>query len=161
MKDASRIKHSRKLILQPKTLLVGYALLDVVWTYLSTSHNQTEAILEASAIGSDIDFMYSPLQLTVLGPGILLLASTSLWLSRPWSYVVAIAASAWLLYRGIVKWGAIASALNPEVSRWSNSVLKWWWTYGSAGWDFPRYLLGALIIVGAMGALVRDRATRV
>lgn len=108
-------KRLKKLILQRKSLLVGYALFDVVWTYVSTSHDQTNAILEASASGSDLDFMYSPLQLTVLGPGILLLASISLWLARPWSYLVAITASGWLLYRGVVKWGGIASALNPEV----------------------------------------------
>lgn len=59
----------KKLIRQPKSPLVGYALFAVVWTYVSISHNQAKAILEASVIGSDVDFMYSPLQATLLGPG--------------------------------------------------------------------------------------------
>lgn len=157
-KYESRPKRLKELVLQPKSLLVGYALFDVVWTYVIISHNQTKAILEASGSGSDIDFMYSPLQATLLGPGILLLASATLWLSRPWSYLASIAASGWLLWRGMTKWEAIASAQFPEIPMWSATALKYWWMYGGAEWDFPRFILAGLIIIYATTALIRCSA---
>lgn len=158
-KYKSRITQLKKLIVQPKSLLVCYALFDLVWTYVSTSSTQAEAVVEALGRGSDIDFMYSPFQLTLLGPGILLFASAALWLSRPWSYVTATAASCWLLYRGVIKWGAIASSQFPEISMWSGKILRHWWMYEGAEWEFPRLILASVIIMYATTSLIRSPST--
>jgi hypothetical protein len=153
------ITQLKKLIVHPKSLLVWYAFLDVVWTYVSTRSKQGEAVVEGLRRGSDIDFMYSPFQLTILGPGILLVASAALWVSRTWSYVTAIAASCWVLYRGVIKWDAIASSQFPEISMWSGKILRHWWMYGGAEWEFPRFILASLIIVYATTCLIRSGCT--
>jgi hypothetical protein len=124
----------RKKLLDMKTLLVVYALFDFVFTLIRVSHFQAKSISEAEGI----NFMHSPMQIAILGPGILLLASIGLWLIRPWSYLASVVASLWLLCRGLLKLNAIATAAFPEIPMWSWSALRRWWVYEGGEWDFPR-----------------------
>jgi len=138
-----------KRLLNIKTLLVICALFDFVFTLIRVSDSQSRAFAEAVATNSNADFMYSPMQIAIRGPGILLLASIGLWLSRPLSYLAAMAASLWLLYSGLDKWNSIATSSYPEIPMWAWSTMTRWWVYHGGEWDFPRLFLGALILISA------------
>jgi hypothetical protein len=150
--ETDKGKLARRLV-DIKTLLVIYALFDFVFTLIRVSHSQAKA-----AKADSIDFMYTPMQIAILGPGILLIASIGLWLSKPWSYLVAVAASLWLLCRGFLKWNAIARVAFPEIPMWSWPTLRTWWVYEGGEWDFPRLLLVLLVMIWATSLMIRQVA---
>lgn len=132
----------------PKLLLVGYALLDLVLTLVRMNRFVERALAEEVQTDRQIDKMVDPFLLLVIAIGF--------WLSRKWSYSFSFVASALLLYRGVIKWEAIARAQFPEVPILSWPVLTWWWHYGGAEWDFPRLILTAIVLAYAAMSLFRD-----
>lgn len=130
-----------------KLVFVGYALFDLVLTLITMNRFVERALAEELEIDRQIHKMVDPFLLLVIAIGF--------WLSRKWSYSVSLAAGALLLYRGLIKWEAIASAQFPEVPMFSWPALTWWWRYGGAEWDFPRFLIVVLVI--AYGTIFLSR----
>jgi hypothetical protein len=130
-------------------VLVGYALFDLVLTLIRMNRFVERALADELEIDRQIDKMVDPFLLLVIAIGF--------WLSRKWSYSFSLGASALLLYRGLRKWEAIASAQFPEVAIFSwRPVLTWWWHYGGAEFDFPRLIIAALALAYAANSLLRD-----
>lgn len=128
--------------------MVGYAFFDLVLTLIRMNRFVERALAEELQIERQID--------KLIDPGLLLVVAIGFWLGRKWSYLLSLAASALLLYRGLAKWEAIASAQFPEVPMFSWRVLNWWWHYGGAEWDFPRLILAANVLAYAAMSLFRD-----
>jgi hypothetical protein len=129
-------------------VLVGYALLVLALTLVRINRFADSALAEGVQIVDQTDKMVDPFLLLVIAIGF--------WLSRKWSYSFVLGASAFLLYRGLTKWEAIALAQFPEVPMFSRRVLTWWWQYGGAEWDFPRLILAAALLVYCAMSLFRD-----
>ena len=97
------IERIRRLLLTPRSILVGYALLDLLWNFILVQLSAAESLAQG------VDLLYSPLYIHRWADSLLLLiASLGLRLSKLWSYLIAIIASVWLLYRGVEKWEGIA-----------------------------------------------------
>ena len=130
----------RRWLLNPRSLLVGYALIDLIWNFARIQ------LSVAKAFSDGIDLAYSPFYIhRWLDSLLLLLASVGLRLSRLWSYCAAIIASGWLLYRGVEKWERIAE-YGLDLPLWSWPVVRSWWLHHSGQWDFPRLVLAVAVL---------------
>lgn len=142
----SKIKRS---LLTPTSLLVGYALVDLIWNFIRVQLSVGRAVAEG------IDPLYSLFYIQRWGDSLLfLLGSVGLRLNRLWSYCAAMIASGWLLYRGLEKWEGIAE-YGLNVQMWSWSVVRSWWFLHGGQWDFPRLILGAVIFTYSLISLIR------
>lgn len=150
-KRVNPVRQLKGILPDPRWLLVIYSLFDIVWAWLRVQR------LVAEAVAAEINLMRSDLDL-MADSFLLLAAAVGLRLGSLWSYLAAIIAGGWLLWRGITKWEAIALAHFPEIPMWSGACLKYWWMYGGAEWDFPRFILAGLIIIYATTALIRCSA---
>jgi hypothetical protein len=144
------VQRIKGTLLQLRFLILGYAIFDVVRTGIATYYFITEAVSEGVQVVGPMHFMASSF--------LFLIAAGGCFIRRPWSYSVAIGASVWLLFRGIIKWEAITLAQFPEIPMWSSAALKYWWMYGGGEWDFPRFILSGIMMVYALAGLLQARA---
>ena len=148
----NRLGQISKKAIAPKLLLVVYAVVDLTCSFLRTQIS----VAEAAAKG--VDLLYSPLYIHRWADSLLLLVATvGLQLSRPWSCLVAIGGSGWVLFRGLEKWKVIED-YSPGVSMNSWSVMKSWWTFHGGEWDFPRLLVGIVVLISSLILLIHRLA---
>lgn len=148
--QSNRITQVKRVLLTPRSLLVGYALFDLIWNFVRVQLSVVRAMAQG------IDPLYSPLYIHRWGDSLLLLTGAAgLRLGRSWSYVAAMIASGWLLYRGVDKWEAIAE-YGLNVPMWSWSVATSWWRLHEGQWDFPRLVVGAAILIYAAILLIHS-----
>jgi hypothetical protein len=139
--------------LHPKTVLVLLAALDLVATFLRVirRYDMTNVPLPWPSLFSPIHYY--------IDPALLLFAAVGLRLDKQYGYVVAIATTLALFYRGYQKWIAISVAVDAIWSRSARSILEYWWTYADGAWDFGRFILAAVTAVYA-GFLLFGRLAR-
>jgi hypothetical protein len=63
-----------------------------------------------------------------------------------------------IIYKGIEKLFDIARA--EELSAWSVSAFRKWWSVGNGMWDFPRLLLAGFIVFYALITLLTRSSRR-
>ena len=137
-KQASAIKQTLRYLIGVRGLLVIYAVVDLSWTWIRVQRATAEMV------AAEINPLRSPLSMTA-DSFLLLISVLGLRLGRIWSYVAAITAGGWLLYRGLYKWQLIASA--TELPIWSWSVLNYWFEHSEGLWDFPRFIVAVFVVV--------------
>jgi hypothetical protein len=132
-----------------RSLLVGYALVDLVWNFLSVQLSVAKSVAEG------INPLYTPFYIHRWGDSLLfLIASVGLKLHKSWTYLVSILATGWIIYRGVGKWERIAE-VGLNVPMWSVSVIKSWWLYHGGRWDFPRLILAAAVLLYCVICVIR------
>jgi hypothetical protein len=140
----------KRALLRPESLLVCYALVEIVWTLLRSQWEWDE-LVRNNPPDASLPSIESPVRVYA-DMYLLLVASVGLWTRKSWGYLIASLASAWLLYRGFMKWRTIVSSVDPV---WSSSILKYWWKYANGQWDLPRIALAAFIMLCAAISLIR------
>jgi len=148
-KQASAVKQTLRYLTEPRTLLVIYAVVDLSWTWVRVQRATAEMV------AAYINPLRSPLSM-MADSFLLLISVLGLRLGRLWSYLAAIAAGGWLLYRGLDKWQLIAS--GTELPMWSWSVLNYWFEYSEGWWDFPRFVVAVFVV--AYGTMVLSRYSK-
>src|SRR5438309_6919260 len=136
-KQTNWIKQQARCLSDVRSLLVIYALVDLSWTWIRVQR------VTAAMMAAEINPIRSPLSM-MADSFLLLLAVIGLRLGRSWSYLVAISASVWLIYRGLYKWQLVASAIESPMLSWA--VLRHWSVYSGAMWDFPRFFVAAFVV---------------
>lgn len=151
----NQIRKIKGSLLIARSLLVGYALIDLIWNFVSVQ------LSVGKAVAQGIDPLYSPFYIHRWGDSLLLLIGcVGLRLDRSWSYYAAIVASGWLLFRGMDKWEGIAE-YGLNVPMWSWSVVRSWWFLHGGQWDFPRLILGAVVFIYSLISLIGSSVSKV
>jgi hypothetical protein len=143
-------KQKLRFLLEPKAMLLGFALFYYVSDYvfwkrlISTCSSQTLPC-------------YPPEHEPMMSiPFILLLASIALWLSRYWSYPIAMWLSGWIFYNYSYKMLASCTFMVSQ-PLFSRVTFKCWWTIVSV--EAPRFLLylafSAIVFLYAAISLAR------
>jgi hypothetical protein len=140
----------KRALLRPESLVICYALLEIVWTLLRLQREWDE-LVRNNPPDASLPSIESPLRVYA-DMYLLLAASVGLWIRKSWGYLIALFASGWLLYRGFMKWQSIVSSVDVV---WSSSILKYWWKYANGQWDLPRVILAAIIVLWAAISLIR------
>jgi hypothetical protein len=140
------VERRGRILLEPKWWLVVYTVFDLVWTWI-----RVQRLVEEST-AADMSLIRAPLAL-MADSLLLLVAVAGLWLRKPWNFLVVITGSGLLFYLGFEKWRLIASAIEAPLGSWA--VLRYWWSYGSAEWDFPRLVVGAVVLLYSAISLSR------
>lgn len=140
-------------ILSFKLLLVLFSVFDLIRTFIQVQVSASEAF------DAGVDLFWTPMFIHRWGDSLLfVLSAFGLWLNKPWSYFLSLASGGWLLYRGYRKWGTIAEVSFPELPMWSQATLRTWFIYENGQWEFPRLLLGMLVVTWATGLLLRQNS---
>ena len=142
---AEKSPNIKSALLHPSSLILAYAIFDVARTGIATYHFITEAVSEGVQVVGPMHFM--------AGSCLLLIAAVGCFIGRTPGYSAGVVGGLFVLYLGFRRWEAIASAL--EVSVRSSTVLTYWWTYGGAEWEFPRFILSAILVWYASVSLLR------
>jgi hypothetical protein len=130
------VQRIRETLLQPRFLILAYAIFDVARTGIATYHFITEAMSEGVQVVGPMHFM--------AGSFLLLIAAVSCFIGRKLGYSAAVVGGVFVLYLGFRRWEAIARAIEVPMRSWS--VLTYWWTNAGAEWEFPRFILSAILV---------------
>jgi hypothetical protein len=147
---AEKSLNIRSALLHPRSLILAYAIFDVARTGIQTSHFIAEAVSEGVQVVRPMHFLVSSY--------LFLIAAIGCFIGRKLGYSAAVAGGLCVLYIGLRRWEAIASAL--EISMRSSTVLTYWWTTGGAEWEFPRFILSAILVGYASVSLLRANRQR-
>jgi hypothetical protein len=144
---------AKKILAHPLNIFVAYALFDFIWTLIRISIERE---------GTDLDYVDTPLQRAVIGPGVLLVSAIALRLNRIWSLPIAIAVSGKLLREGWQDYQYISESfsLHSEVPKPITETLQFWWCYQGGRWQIPRLMIAAVMLLCAVVLLIRKIGQR-
>lgn len=137
-------------LLQPRFLILAYAIFDFARTGIETYHFITEAEAEGVQVVGPMHFM--------AGSFVLLVAAVSCFIGRKLGYSAAVVGGLFVLYLGFRRWEAIARAIEIPMRSWA--VLTYWWTNAGAEWEFPRFILSAILVGYAVVSLLQTNKQR-
>jgi hypothetical protein len=136
--------------LNARGLLLIYATFDIVRTWLWVRELADASLAEGFTIESPLTLMKDSI--------LLLVAAIALKTRTRLGVLASFACACLLLYRGVKEFVGIARV--EELSPWSFSSLRAWWSIGRGIWDFARLFLAALIVLSVLVTTLRRLAER-
>jgi hypothetical protein len=139
-------KQISRMLLNLKSFLVIYALLDLIFMYVIVSRFTRDAIaaeVNVSAPG-----------ILLVTPFLLFIACIGIRIDKAWTDLFAMFAGGWLIKRIWALWVEIAYSKGLPVL--SISIFKDWWCYEGIGrWEIPRLLVAIFVFAYAMFLMIR------
>ena len=107
------IKNNKIFLLSLKSLLVVYALIDLVWMFVIVFQFLDEGVNSELNLSSPAPIL--------LNPCLLLIACAGLRMDKVWSHILAILISGWLIKRILNLWVEVTSYHGHSVFFLDNS----------------------------------------
>jgi hypothetical protein len=137
-------------LLHPSSLILAYAIFDVARTGIATYQFITEAVSEGVQVVGPMHFM--------VGSSLFLIAAVGCFIGRKLGYSAGVVGGLFVLYLGFCRWEAIARAIEVSMRSWA--VFTYWWTTAGPEWEFPRFILSAILVWYASVSLLRANRQR-
>src|SRR6478672_7621475 len=124
------------LLTAPRSLLIGYALVDTVRSWLRVDRLATQALSERLVIPAPISLLTD--SFLILG------AVIGLRIKALPGYLISLLCALWVVRDGVHEWIVIASTDGLPI--WSWAALRHWWLVGDGVWEALRWLIATAIV---------------